>query len=99
MLDGLPAPAVAIVMTTWAFGYFSIDERSEFVDVLRAGSERRCVIWISSENAGVVEALDTTDAGASDLLGAVLFDQGTMTAQTLAHVHGHGNWIRWLADS
>ena len=38
VLAGLAAAATAIVMTTWAFGYFSIAERAEFLDLLRAES-------------------------------------------------------------
>ena len=37
-----------IVTTTWAFGYFSMDERAEFVDQLRAQSTQRRIAWVSA---------------------------------------------------
>ena len=87
-------------MTTWAFGYFSTDERAEFVDLLRAASERRNIIWLSAENAGVVEAFDTAAPGRPhDILGALLFDRGDVTTHPLAHVHSHGNWLDWRLAS
>jgi hypothetical protein len=101
ILARFPADATAIVMTTWAFSYFSLDERGEFVDLLRAESRRRRIAWVSAEGAGVVEALD--DVGARDLsgrdvLGAVLFHGGVATPHVLAEVQQHGNWIAWRAS-
>ena len=102
VLAGLAAAATAIVMTTWAFGYFSIAERAEFLDLLRAESRRRHVVWLSAENTGVVEALDARHHDGSsghDVLGALLFDDGQVSAELLADVHSHGNWLRWRAAS
>ena len=101
VFDGLPAATTAIVMTTWAFAYFSTEERPAFVELLRAESDRRPVIWISAENVGVVEALGAAgpELATHDVLGALFFDHDIIGAQPLAHVHGHGNWINWLADS
>jgi hypothetical protein len=101
VLAGLAADATAIVTTTWAFSYFSLEERAEFVDLLRSQSTRRRIAWVSAEGAGVVDALD--DVGAQDLsgrdvLGAVLFDSGVATARVLAEVQSHGNWIDWRAS-
>ena len=62
ILAGLPAGATAIVTTTWAFGYFSVEERAEFVDLLRAESGRRPVAWVSAEGAGTVDALAAVGA-------------------------------------
>ena len=88
-------------MTTWAFGYFSTEERAGFVELLRAASERGSIIWLSAENAGVVDAFDTRRTGAarSDVLGAVLFDRGDVSTHRLAHVHPHGNWLDWRSAS
>ncbi|MET0662869.1 MAG: DUF2332 domain-containing protein [Ilumatobacteraceae bacterium] len=101
VLDDLPAGATAIVMTTWAFGYFSIDERTEFVDLLRTASARQPVVWISAENAGVVGELATSGPGSEssdDTLGALLIDGGDVEARPLARVHSHGNWIDWVSE-
>ena len=59
--EGAPAELTAIVTTTWAFGYFSTDERSEFVDLLRVASEHLPLAWISAENPAVVGELDQPD--------------------------------------
>ena len=102
VLAGLPAGATAIVTTTWAFGYFSLDERAEFVDMLRAASGRRPIAWVSAEGGGTVEALADLGAGDSsgpDVLGAMLFDGGVASVHVLGHVHGHGNWIEWRASA
>ncbi len=102
VLAGLPAGATAIVTTTWAFGYFSLDERAEFVDMLRAASGRRPIAWVSAEGGGTVEALADLGAGDSsgpDVLGAMLFDGGVASVHVLGHVHGHGNWIEWRAPA
>ena len=101
VLGDLPAGATAIVMTTWAFGYFSTDERTEFVRILRAASERQPVVWISAENPGVVGEFATSEPenqASDDLLGAVLVDGGDVEARRLARVHSHGNWIDWITE-
>jgi hypothetical protein len=100
VLAGLPADATAIVTTTWAFGYFSLAERAEFVDLLRTESRRRRIVWVSAEGAGTVDALAglaAADPSDPDVLGAMLFDGGEATAHVLARVHAHGNWIDWRA--
>ncbi len=102
VIAGLPAGATAIVTTTWAFGYFSEQERAEFVDLLCAESGRRPIAWVSAEGTGTVDALAAVGAGdpeGPDVLGALLLDGGVGTADVLAHVHPHGNWIDWSASS
>lgn len=91
----LPADATPIVMTTWAFGYFTIDERADFVDVLRAESTRRPIAWVSAEGAATVDAFGVHDGSSPDVLGAVLLDGTRQSAHLLGRVHSHGNWIDW----
>ena len=67
-----------------------------------AASGRRPIAWVRAEGAGTVDALTAVGAGLSDgpdVLGALLFKAGVGTAQVLAHVHPHGNWIDWSASS
>jgi hypothetical protein len=99
VLAGLPAGATAIVTTTWAYSYFSMEERPEFVDLLRAESRRRPVVWVSADVAGVVDALGAGEPSDRDVLGAVLLDGGAGPATVLAYVHPHGNWIDWRAST
>ncbi len=102
VLGDLPAGATVIVMTTWAFGYFSTDERIEFLRLLRNASERQPVVWISAENAGIVDAFDTSGSDSpdgDDLLGALLIDGGDVEAHRLARVQSHGNWLDWISET
>ena len=102
VLAGLPAGATAVVTTTWAFGSGAMDERTEFVDLLRAQSMQRRIAWLSAEGAGTVGALSgqgAADSSDPDVLGAMLFEGGAGTAHLLAKVHPHGNWIDWRASS
>jgi len=95
VLGELPTGATAIVVTTWAFGYFSVSERAEFVDVLHSASARRPIAWISAEGAATVDAFGIRDSSGPDVLGVVLFDGDAGSSHLLAHVHSHGNWIDW----
>ena len=102
VLAGLPAGATAIVTTTWAFGYFSLEERAQFVELLRATSARRPIAWVSAEGGGTVDALVDVGAGDSsgpDVLGAMLLNGGADTMHLLGYVHGHGNWLDWRAPT
>lgn len=100
VLDRLPDGTTAIVTTTWAFGYFSLEERAAFAELLTAASGRRPIAWVSSEGAGTVDALavNEDDAG-DDVLGVVLFDGEVATPHVLAAVHPHGHWINWRATA
>ena len=83
--------------TTWAFGYFSEEERAAFVDLLRVESARRPIAWVSAEGAGTVTALGTGRLDEGEVLGALVFDGAHITTHRLARVHEHGNWIDWRA--
>ncbi len=99
LLSELPAEVTAVVITTWAFGYFSTDERIAFVDLLRAASEHHRLAWISAENPGVVRQLDKHDPRTrGDVLGVMLFGHRAATAHLLARVQPHARWLEWLAS-
>jgi hypothetical protein len=102
VLDDLPHGMPAIIMTTWAFAYFSLEQRDRFVEILDLASRTRPVAWLSAEAPGVVEALavdqvPSHDGTGADLLGAIVFDGGVRTATLLAFTQAHGNWIDWRA--
>ena len=61
VLAGLPTGAMATVLTSWAFAYFSIDARQQFTDILRAESRARPIVWASAESPGVVDAFAPED--------------------------------------
>jgi hypothetical protein len=104
VLAGLPRGALAVVVTTWAFGYLSLEERRRFVELLDVESYNRPIAWLSAEDAGTVEAF-ASEAGPDDdqaalhVLGALTFDSGACRQQLLAHVHQHGACIDWRAAS
>jgi hypothetical protein len=96
--------AVVVVVTSWAFAYFSLDQRQRFTDVLAGASRRRPVAWLSAEGAGTVAQLaDATladqDGSQAHVLGAALFDRGGSRYHLLATVQQHGGWIDWQAPT
>ncbi len=56
VLAALPEGAAAAVLTTWAFAYFSIDDRARFLELLKVQSHTRPLTWLSAEGAGTVDA-------------------------------------------
>ncbi len=104
VLAGLVDSAPAVVMTTWAFAYFSLEQRQRFVEILEAASHRRPIAWLSAEAPGIVDAFaDGVARGdgqvVGDVLGAVLFDRGARSEQLLAITHSHGLWMDWRAQA
>jgi len=102
VLAELPADQVAIVITTWAFAYFSVEDRADFMELLDRASHHRDIAWLSAEAAGTVEPLAGARApddehGTSDILGAVLFRGGVRRAVPLGYVQEHGAWLDWRA--
>jgi hypothetical protein len=102
VLAGLPPGQVAVIMTTWAFAYFSLEDRLEFMELLDGASHQRALAWLSAEAAGIVEPLAGARApddeqGTSDILGAVLFRGGARRAVPLGYVQEHGAWLDWRA--
>ena len=56
VLADLPRATPAIVMTTWALAYFSLEQRHRFAEILERASQTRPVAWLSAEGPGIVEA-------------------------------------------
>lgn len=104
VLGELPAGCAAAVVTTWVFGYFSLQDRRRFWDVLAEQSMTRPVGWLSAEGPTVVEGFSRYGAAAADghvpepdILGATIFDQGASRQVLLGYTHPHGRWIDWRA--
>ena len=103
VLSDLPTGGAAVVVTTWAFSYFSTDDRQRFEELLKAASSSRSIAWLSAEGLGTVasfveETGNDPGPAASDVLGARLYEDGTVRQQLLARVHEHGQWLDWKAD-
>ena len=104
VLAGLEDGTTAVVVTSWAFAYFSLDQRRRFTDLLAEASYRQPVAWLSADGAGTVEGVadpSLTDASGAQahVLGAVLFDRGAAHPTLLAVVQQHGGWIDWRAPA
>jgi hypothetical protein len=112
VLAGLPPGAQAVLVTTWAFAYLSVQARRDFIAMVADQSRRRPLAWLSAEGAGTVEPLDEAEAATRaesappgdavptpDVLGAVLFDGDRVEAHVLGYVHSHGRWLDWRAPT
>jgi hypothetical protein len=102
VLGALPPGTAALVTTTWAFGYFSAEDRQTFMEVLDRASYQRDIAWLSAEAAGTVGPLAAArladdEQGKADLLGAIVFRGGTREAHVLGYVQEHGAWLDWRA--
>jgi len=89
VLDGLPVGAAAVVVTTWAFAYLTVEDRRRFVEALSLASRHRPVAWLSAESAGTVEQFSGSPIPGfetADVLGMILFSDGTSRQELLAHV-------------
>lgn len=104
MVDDLPSALAAVgngpvaVITSWSYSYLSRSNRPRFYEVLREEGRQRPVAWVSCEGAGIVEALpgpgvDTSVGEFPSVLGLVVFDGSSTTAEALAFVGAHGQWI------
>lgn len=92
-----------VVLNSWSFSYFSLEQREAYIDLLAEVGRNRPVRWLSMDAPGVVEhvAEETPPAGRveSDVLGVVTFDGGAPPrAEVLAFVQGHGLSMAWQAD-
>lgn len=98
-LDERAPTAAAVVMNSWSFSYFSHEERVAYVALLSHASRRRPIAWLVADDGVTVAEIPslTHDAVMGEhLLGAVLFDDGRLTAaELLASVQQHGAWIDW----
>lgn len=97
-LQDLDDGGVVCVLTTWSFGYLSIDGRAEFCRMLSARGRRRPVVWVCGDGPGVVQMVTAqADPDQGEVLSAVTFDSDGAHPQLLARVHPHGSWIDWRA--
>lgn len=104
VLGELPEGSAAVVTTTWAYSYFSLDQRSAFQDLLAAEARRRPLAWLVADGAGVVPDFDGVaapddDGTEADVLGTVLFDPDPGPARLLGLVRHHGQWLDWRAPA
>jgi hypothetical protein len=97
-------PGRVVVLNSWSFAYFSMEQRQAYVDVLADVGRSRPLVWLTMDAPGVVElpAGEAPLAGSaeSDLLTALTFDGATPPrADVLAFVQSHGMSMAWRASA
>lgn len=98
VLEGLGDGRIVIV-NSWSFSYFSIDERRAYVELLSDIGHHRPIVWVSMESKGVVDLPTEAIAASSDERDVVIgctFDHATSPrSELLAFVQSHGSTLDW----
>lgn len=96
VLDGIDPGGTICLITTWAFGYLSIEQRQVFMALLAEHGVRRPIVWICGDGPGVVDLVPVGDgAEAGEVLCEVAFDAEGVHPRLLARAHAHGHWLDW----
>jgi hypothetical protein len=100
LLAEVPDDVDLVVFHSAVLTYVSLDRRTLFVEVLVRGSERRDIVWLSNEAAGVVPHEGAPSPRAGDLrfhLRRTRFSTGRKREEELlALAHPHGAELAWL---
>ena len=108
MVEDLPSALATLgngpvaVITSWSYSYLSRSDRPRFHQILREAGRRRPVAWVSCEGPGIVEGLPGPDVATvkgefPSVLGLAVFDGSSASAEALALVGAHGQWIDSLS--
>jgi hypothetical protein len=93
-----------VVLNSWSFAYFSLEQRQAYVELLASAGRDRPVVWLCMDAPGVVEfpegeSVPSPGGAESDVLSCVWFDGDTAPdAQVLAFVQSHGQSMVWNAS-
>jgi hypothetical protein len=91
-----------VVLNSWSFSYFSLEQREAYINLLSEVGRSRPVRWVNMDAPGVAEqAEERPPAGSleSDVLSLFMFDGGAPPrAEVLAFVQGHGMSMAWRAE-
>jgi hypothetical protein len=93
-----------VVLNSWSFSYFSVEQRRAYIDLLVLAGRTRPVVWLCMDAPGVVElvaGVEVPPAGSveSDVLSSVRFEGGKVRSDVLAFVQSHGQSMAWLNSS
>ncbi len=93
-----------VVLNSWSFSYFAVEQRQEYVELLAEVSRHRPIVWVTMDTPGIVEPLvhvtPPIERSEPDLLAGVIFDGGhDPHAEALAFVQSHGQSMAWQAPS
>jgi hypothetical protein len=88
-----------VVLNSWSFSYFPVEQRRTYVELLSEFGRRRPIVWLGMDAPEVVEltAGDIPAAGSAEteVVSGVTFGNGTPRAEVLAFVQGHGQSMAW----
>jgi hypothetical protein len=92
-----------VVLNSWSFSYFSVEQRQAYIELLTDVGRSRPVVWVNMDAPGVIEhmAQEVPPAGNSeaDVVTGVVFDgQEAPHAEVLAFVQSHGMSMAWRAS-
>jgi hypothetical protein len=93
-----------VVLNSWSFAYFSLEQRQAYVELLATVGRSRPVVWLCMDAPGVVELLageevPPPESVQSDVLSGVTFEGETPPrAEVLAFVQSHGQSMVWQAS-
>ncbi len=92
---------LVVLLNSWSFAYFSVEQRHAYVELLVDVGRRRPVIWLCMDAPGVVDLFSgdvdpPPNSVESDVLSAVRFGgEGDPQAEVLAFVQSHGQSVAW----
>jgi hypothetical protein len=103
VLAGLGTGQV-VVLNSWSFSYFSVQQRQAYVELLATVGRSRPVVWLCMDAPGVVELptgepVPLPESPESDVLSSVTFEGGGLPrVEVLAFVQSHGQSMAWRAS-
>jgi hypothetical protein len=90
VLDAMPPSIVPVVIHTHVLNQFPPVQRQALADLLRAATGRRTIYRIGNDLGG--------GSPKHYPLRLLAYTGDRVDARVLAHVDGHGRWIRWFGD-
>lgn len=90
-----------VVVNSWSFSYFSVEQRQAYIDLLATVGRSRPVVWLCMDAPGVAELMGGEEvpppgSTESDVLSAMTFEGGIPPQpEVLAFVQTHGHSMRW----
>jgi hypothetical protein len=94
-----------VVLNSWSFAYFSVEQRQAYVELLADVGRNRPLVWLCMDAPGVVElpaghSVPSPGSIESDLLSSMVFDgESAPRTEVLAFVQSHGQSVVWRGST
>ncbi len=93
-----------VVLNSWSFSYFSIEQRQAYADLLAEVGRSRPVRWLCMDAPAVVDLVadqaPSAESAESDVVSLVTFEgEAPPRAEVLAFVQSHGTSLDWRAGT